>query len=116
MADNFRFMVMDAPAKAQATLSFRFSRPLPIKTFLERMDIPKLFSRASYWQGVKISFSTTGVDKRNFFVEQTVWIQVPFLHYKVEDVTELIIREYGANVRYDYDEAPLIVSMNITYM
>ena len=116
MADNFRVMVLDAPPKALTTLSLRFSNALPIKPFLERMDIPKLFSRVSYWQGSKISFTTTGTDKRNCFVDQEIYIYVTFLQCKLEDVTELILREFDETVKYQYDESPLIVSMNITYL
>jgi len=116
MADNFRVMVLDAPPKALTTLSLRFCNALPIKPFLERMDIPKLFSRVSYWQGSKISFTTSGVDKLNRFVDQEIYIYVPFSKCKVNEVTELIIKDYEDTVRYRYDEAPLVVSMNITYL
>src|SRR5271167_1403265 len=116
MADNFRGMVLDAPPKALTTLSLRFCNALPIKPFLERMDIPKLFSRVSYWQGSKISFTTTGTDKRNCFVDQEIYIYVTFLQCKLEDVTELILKDYEENIKYEYDEPPLIVSMNIRYL
>ena len=116
MADNFRVMVLDAPPKALTTLSLRFCNALPIKPFLERMDIPKLFSRVSYWQGSKISFTTSGVDKLNRFVDQEIYIYVTFLQCKLEEVTELILKEFEENVKYQYDEAPLVVSMNITYL
>src|SRR5271156_3951540 len=116
MADNFRVMVLDAPPKALTTLSLRFSNSLPIKPFLERMDISKLFSRVSYWQGSKISFTTSGVDKRNCFIEEENYIYASFLQCKLEEVTELILKDYEENVKYQYDESPLIVSMNITYL
>src|SRR5271167_2093932 len=99
MADNFRVMVLDAPPKALTTLSLRFCNALPIKPFLERMDIPKLFSRVSYWQGSKINFTTTGVDKLNRFVDQEIYIYVPFLNCKVSEVTELILKDYEDTVR-----------------
>jgi hypothetical protein len=116
MADNFKMMALNAPAHCMVSMNFRFHVPMPIDEFLTNVDIPRIFSAASYWQGAKFSFRVRGVNHDGYFIIQDFNIPINLLHFNVKHVSFALMSEYVRVTAWTFGGAPLVHSMSVWFL
>jgi hypothetical protein len=116
MADNFKMMALNAPAHCLVSMTFRFHVPMPIEEFLTNVDIPRIFSAASYWQGAKFSFRVCGVNHVGLYTVQDFNIPINLLHFNVKHVSFALLSEYVRVTKWAFNEPPLVRSMSVWFL
>ena len=71
-------------------MCFDFNYTLPIKTFLEKIDLPNLFHNVSYGQSAQYKFKVHGVDRTNNFVDDEFEIWISMNKYTLETASDAI--------------------------
>ena len=115
MADRFKFMALNAPSKCNISMCFDFNCALPIKTFLEKIDLPNLFHNVSYWQGAQYKFKVHGVDRDNNFVDEECDIWISMHKYTLATATDAIYEGFVGASKHFYNELPLVSKLYISY-
>ncbi len=113
MADNYKRMVLNAPNDCRVSMNFEFCEALPIREFLERIDLQNLFQCVSYWQGLKFHFTFVGVTRNNSFYNREVYIPVNLLHLNPETIEVSLWHEIKSFCLYDFETEPKISKMRI---
>jgi hypothetical protein len=116
MADNFKTFALNATPDCRVSMNFSFGYALPIRRFLEKVDIPRLFKNVSYWQGCKFKFRAVGVDKCHNFIDDEFYVDVPLLHYNVDRAADIIMYSYAQATRFNYNEPPNVKCMTLFFM
>ena len=115
MSDSFKYMVVNAPAKCKISMCFEFNHSYPIKTFLEKINLPNLFCNVSYWQGAQYKFKVHGVDRENNFLDEECDLWISMHNYTLATASEAVYEGFVGATRHFYDELPLVSKLYISY-
>src|SRR3981189_1273567 len=92
---GFSTMAYNAIDHCAVTMQFSFGRPYPIQTFLQKIDIPKIFYNVEAWQYAQISFRISAIDNFNNYFEKIVDIRISLVHMDLNDIGDHILTEFG---------------------
>jgi hypothetical protein len=116
MADNFKMMALHAPPQCSVSMGFRFQGNLPIDEFLAKVNIPRIFSGASYWQGAKFCFRVRGINNDNYLIERDIYVPVNLIHFNVKQVSYALMSQYVRETGWFFTEPPFVISMSVWFV
>src|SRR3981189_1225018 len=91
---GFSTMAYNAIDHCAVTMQFSFGRPYPIQTFLQKINLPKIFYNVEAWQCAQISFRISSIDNFNNYFEKIVDIRISLVHMAIKDIGEHILKEF----------------------
>ena len=114
MADNYKWMAINAPSDCKLSMVFKFPTPHRFDEFVDKIDFVKLFKNVSYWQSARFRFLVHGFNFENYNVVKEIDLYGNLHYCHVEKVAEHLRGEFNTQ-SYGYVASPIVVHMEIYF-
>jgi hypothetical protein len=115
IANDCQELALKSPPDARISMNFQFCEALPIKEFIDKINICKLCTSLCNFGSLKYYFTFVGMARMGFYYDREVCIPITWYNVDKTHMEETLLKEIQKFCLYDFDSEPKISKMRIAY-